>query len=410
MDNINDPEIVDAELVPESQQPTDPVDAAAAGYEAFEEGDYELAIRYFSVEIDQTPLPTLYYYRGVAYDMSGHPNEAIADFSRCIDADSNHTWAMYSRGVTYQKLEKWEPAFADVRRAYEIDPGDFRIANVYARMLATSPVQAHRNSELAVKVAMHGCKLTNWEDPICVQTLADAYREAGNVAKAKEYDRKIREMNSCRFDYDYETVCREIHDYFTHYMGKHPNELGLQEIIPGKVNVAVWTIDRENRSKPNLIFTTGMSERPMAVPEDADDGAFAEVCMQLPPGWPTQPEIEDRANLWPWIWLRMIAHYPHEKHTWIGEYPSVFPVEGPLKPLGPDCKFTALLLVPNFGPLKGFPSDEGPFINIITAIPIYTEEYEMAKGKDGIPRLFARFQELGMSPSLMPNRLNAALP
>jgi len=393
---------------------TGPEDANAAGFDAFEDGDYEAAIAHFTVALEQESLPTLYYYRGISYDMTDRPEEALADLSKCLEAEPDHTWAMFSRHRVYRKTKQWESAFADVLRAYEVDSGDFLIANAYAQMLATSPVDAHRNAdrnaEQAVKIATHACELTNWEDPLCVQTLANAYRGAGNVAKANEYDQKVREVESSTFDYDYEIVREEIEEYFTYHMGKPPNERGIGDTISlGKVDVSVWTIDRGDPNKPNLIYTTGMSEQPMAVPEDVDDGPFAEVCMKLSPDWTPQPNVRDDATIWPWYWLRTIAHYPHEEKTWIGEYPSVFPVGGPLEPLGRYSGFTALLLIPNLGQLEGFRSDEGPFINIITAMPIYTEEYELAKTEGGFKKLFARFQELGITTSLQPNRPNAAL-
>lgn len=403
-----------AETEPDAPQQTEdePMprsDAAVAGYQAFEEGDYEGAIEHFSVALEESPLPTLYYYRGVAHEMAGRPEEAIADLSKCIELQPNHTRAMFSRHLTHRKLEQWEQAFADIKRAHELDSGDFRIANAYAQMLAESPIEAQRDAQLAVKIATRACELTEWEDPICIGTLAAAYRAAGDDAKADELAHKAQQLSGVTFDYDYDKVRSEIHEYFTYHFEKAPNEMGLREIVPGKVAVSVWTIDRDDAEEPNVIFTTGMSERPMSVPAESVDGPFAEVCMYLPADWPTKPDLEDKSKSWPWLWLRRVAHYPHEQNTWIGEYPSVFPVEGPLKPLGEGSKFTALLLVPNFAPLRGFRSDEGPQVNIITAMPIYTEEYELAKQENGIPKLFARFQEAGVSASLDPDRPNTAL-
>jgi hypothetical protein len=180
----------------------------------------------------------------------------------------------------------------------------------------------------------------------------------------------------------------------------------LQEIVPGKVRVSVWTIDPGTRKDRKLIFTTGMSEQPMAVPAGCNDGPYAELCMYLPADWPAQPPLEDASKAWPWIWLRRIAHHPHEMNTWIGEYPSVFPPEGPLEPVAPGSGFRAFLLVPNFSGLAGFRSDAGPYVNIITVVPIYAEEYALARSDGGIAELFQRFEKSGIPAALQVNRPN----
>jgi tetratricopeptide (TPR) repeat protein len=380
----------------------DDLDAAGLGYKAFENDDYEAAIQHFSEAIGRGPLPTLYYYRGVAHEMLGNADEAIEDLSKCLELKPDHSRALYSRSLARRKVEQWEESFADIRRAYEIDPDDFRIVNAYAQFLVRSPVQAHRNSELAVKLATRGCELTDWKDPLCVETLAFAYRELGDASKADEFTAKVKELQSVSpID-----ASNEVKECFEHHMGKAPNPKGLQEIVPGKVGVSIWIIDPQTDDERKLIFTTGMSELPMSVPSGCDDGPYAELCMRLPADWPAQPSLDDTSKMWPWIWLRRIAHYPHMNNTWIGEYPSVFPVKGPLEPVDSSCNFTAFLLIPNFDPFSGFRSDAGPYINLITVVPIYSEEYSLAKSDKGIPELFHRFQKAHLPAALELNRPN----
>ena len=380
-----------------------------AGEAAFAEGDYTLAIEHLTKAIEKEPSAHRHYYRGVAYEMTDEPEKAVADLSECIKLQPNHSRALYSRSLTYRGLEKWDEAFADIRRAYEIDSEDFRVANAYAQMLAESPVEAHHDGPLAVKVATKACELTGYEDPICVQTLSAAYATAGNDAKAQEYAKKAAELEAGNYDYDFDYVRDEIKEYFEYHMEQAAGDKGLQEIVPGKVRVAVWTIDRDDKDQPNLIFTTGMSELPMSVGADSDENPFAEVCIYLPPDWPTEPDLEDQTKSWPWLWLRRVAHYPHEESTFIGQYPSVFPPQGPLEPLFPESKFKALLLVPGFGGLRGFPSDEGIYVSVITAIPIYEEEYKLAQQEGGLVKLFQRFDEIGLSPTIDLDRKNVAV-
>ena len=376
--------------------------ASEAGMRAFEEGDYEGAILNLTAALENGGDKELHYYRGIASDMLGRTDDAIDDLSRCIDASPDHSRALFSRSLTYRNGDNWEAAYLDIERAYMIDSSDFRIVNAYAQFLAQSPIELHRNGELAVTVATNACSLTNWEDPICLTTLSTAYSELGNAEKADEFWRKAQQLGW----FDYDPVPDEVREYFERTFAKRADEHGLVESVGG---MGVWTITRGDQQLDSIIFTTGMSMRPMAVPMNSAASPFAEVCMYLPADWPTQPFLDDGTILWPWVWLRRIAHYPEEDNRWFPGSPSVFPVDGPLEPLGPDTNFTALLLAPGLFDLQGFHSHQGPLIQIITAIPIYTEEYDLANQEGGIAELFQRFQSAGVSPSLAPNRPNVAL-
>jgi tetratricopeptide (TPR) repeat protein len=167
---------------------------AQRGVAAFEEGDYGKAIEHFTKQIEVKPLPTLYYYRGVAHEMINQDRKAIADLGECLKLSPKHARAMYSRSLTYRKTKQWNEAFADIKRAAELEPDDFRVVNAYAQLLISSPNKAHHDFPLAIKQAEHACKLTEWEDAICVQTLADAHEAAGNKAKAKSFAEMARKL------------------------------------------------------------------------------------------------------------------------------------------------------------------------------------------------------------------------
>jgi hypothetical protein len=201
----------------------------------------------------------------------------------------------------------------------------------------------------------------------------------------------------------------EIQEYFEYHTDIAPQPLGLQELIPGQVNVSVWTIDPGNRKDPKIIFTTGMSEKPLPVPEGFEERQHVELMMYLPPDWPCPPSLADTAQSWPWIWLRAIAHNSHEHGVWLGEWTSTFANGDPPQPLDASTPFCAFVLATNFGGYEGFPSDDGRFVNIVTAVPIYPEELALAKRPDGIVELLQRFEQRGIKASLRPGRPNAAL-
>jgi hypothetical protein len=202
---------------------------------------------------------------------------------------------------------------------------------------------------------------------------------------------------------------KEIKGYFEYCLDATPQQLGLQEFVAGKVNVAVWTVEPENDEDPKIIFTTGMSELPMTVPDGQEEYQYAELMMFLPCDWPVPPDLNHSAQSWPWLWLRKIAHYPHENDTWLGDRVTTFSNDDPPQPVDPSCGFTGFLLVTNQGGYVGFPSDTGRYINIINVVPVYTEECALAKTEDGIVELLERFQSHDIPAALRVNRRNVGL-
>ncbi|MDZ7615960.1 MAG: suppressor of fused domain protein [Patescibacteria group bacterium] len=142
-------------------------------------------------------------------------------------------------------------------------------------------------------------------------------------------------------------------------------------------------------------------------PEGQEEYQYAELMMYLPADWPIQPKV-DSPQLWPWRWLRTMAHYPHEQNTWLGGPLTTFANGEPPEPLESGCDFTAFLLAYELN-FPSFESLDGRLIKIITAMPIYTEELRLAQQEDGFTKLLLRLQEEGITPTLKPNRPNVAL-
>ena len=62
----------------------------------------------------------VYFNRGAVYGNLGEYNLAIADFSKCIELNSNYGEAYYYRGITYQELGDKKKAQADFAKAKEL--------------------------------------------------------------------------------------------------------------------------------------------------------------------------------------------------------------------------------------------------------------------------------------------------
>jgi len=188
----------------------------------------------------------------------------------------------------------------------------------------------------------------------------------------------------------------ELVDYMSEVFG--PVEpLAIQEIVPvhEDVHVAIHVI-HPNELHPYLVlFTVGMSDRPMNVPEGQEEYQYAELVMRLPADWPDlQAEGAGAETLWPVQHLRQIAYYPHLEDTWLGGETAIFTAADPPAPLGPNTKQTCLLLVADFPQRIPFELSDGRKIRLYTVYPIYTDERDFEK-EHGVVALLRRLQERG---------------
>jgi len=60
--------------------------------------------------------------RGVAYRHQGNLNQAILDYNKAIEINSNYDVAYYNRGVAYRHQGNLNQAILDFNRAIEINP------------------------------------------------------------------------------------------------------------------------------------------------------------------------------------------------------------------------------------------------------------------------------------------------
>jgi tetratricopeptide (TPR) repeat protein len=85
---------------------------------------------------------------------------------------------------------KWAEAIAEYNEILRYDPGQLLALNNLAWLLATAPDAAVRKGKEAVRLAEQACRLTNYERPVFMGTLAAAYAEAGHFDEAVTTARK----------------------------------------------------------------------------------------------------------------------------------------------------------------------------------------------------------------------------
>ena len=192
------------------------------------------------------------------------------------------------------------------------------------------------------------------------------------------------------------------------------------ELISDKVHLDVHVVPPSAEFPFYTLVTSGMSDRPMAVPPGApadEAPPYAELCLLLPSTWPIPGDpaevsaaFEDEHVYWPIRWLKLLARLPHEYGTWLG-FGHTVPNGEAAEPfadntaLGCLLVLTALSLPEEFQTLVVSP---GKTVQFYTLYPIYREEMDL-KMTQGVDALIDRFEVYDTRDVLDLTRPNTAL-
>jgi hypothetical protein len=186
----------------------------------------------------------------------------------------------------------------------------------------------------------------------------------------------------------------------------------LHEIASRYVHIDVHVIAPQPDRDYYTLVTSGMSDRPMKTPKQAEGLEYAELMLCLPGNW-TMREFdlmsqETWQRDWPVIWLRQLARFPHEYKTWLFWGHSI-PNGDPAASFTPDTGLCGwVLLEPRLvsDAFKVMTADDGKKILFHAAVPVYKEEMEL-KLRAGAERLQDLFVEKGITELVDPQRSNA---
>lgn len=201
-------------------------------------------------------------------------------------------------------------------------------------------------------------------------------------------------------DSSMEAICNHMQQHVG------PTETVLHEIVSDRVHIDVHVVLPNEKSEDIILFTTGMSDLPMAAPEGAEEFRFAELVMALPAGWPIQKaSFEDEANYWPVRWLKILARMPHLQKTWLS-YGHTVPTDDPPKPFAPKTEMCCMLLMPPYC----LPSEaselvvrDDKVIHFWMPVPIHADEMQF-KLDYGAGALEDKFEDGDMQIALNPGR------
>ena len=181
--------------------------------------NYDAAITDFTEAIRLNPKSSLAFYeRGLAWEQKHNDDQAIADYTSATRV-ANHevkltlgvglgntlmatsdfgsqrrASAFLNRGRLYEKRQQFDKALNDYNASLKQAPKESETNCKLAWLLASCPDENCRNGTKAVEFGLAACKSSNWEDALAIQSLAAAYAETGEFAKAVETQTKANKL------------------------------------------------------------------------------------------------------------------------------------------------------------------------------------------------------------------------
>ncbi|PZD95297.1 suppressor of fused domain protein [Paenibacillus sambharensis] len=221
--------------------------------------------------------------------------------------------------------------------------------------------------------------------------MSEEYSKAGD--QIYRYNAKEPEWRPPTYGEDgwMEAIVKHVERYYGE------TDTVYHEIISDLIHVDVHHISPTNRHPYHVLFTTGMSYLPMAVPEGREDYRFAELMICLPPEWPVSDEaFKDPNHYWPVYWLKMLARLPHEHGTWLGAGHTI-PNGDPAEPLADNTRMSGIILLPPVRTETDFLTlsmADGRLVHFYCLVPLYAEEMDLklAKGANALTDKFDKYQ------------------
>lgn len=188
----------------------------------------------------------------------------------------------------------------------------------------------------------------------------------------------------------------------------------LHEIMSELVHIDVYLMHPSEREPFYVLFTGGMSDLAMTLPEDLlpqyQHLERAEVMIFLPADWNIRGiggVAADTAqrDYWPVGLLKSLARFPHEYDTWLGHGHSM-PNGEDYTPYDESTALCGVVLTGLRDDIGLMSARDGTPVNFYMAVPVYREEMEY-KLEHGADALLDKIVELPGNPFVVDiDRLN----
>jgi tetratricopeptide (TPR) repeat protein len=136
----------------------------------------------------------VYLIRGIAWNMKGAYDKSLADYDEALAIHPQEANIYSGRGWVWYRKGDYDKALADYNEAIRLKPNDGNFYKNLASLYATCPDKKYRDGRKAVDNATKACQLTGEKDPGCLETLAAAYAESGDLEKATQWEAKALEL------------------------------------------------------------------------------------------------------------------------------------------------------------------------------------------------------------------------
>ncbi|HZY80331.1 MAG TPA: suppressor of fused domain protein [Cyclobacteriaceae bacterium] len=200
-----------------------------------------------------------------------------------------------------------------------------------------------------------------------------------------------------------------IDAHITQHIG--PVEMVFHEIVSDQVHIDIHWVKATAERPYHVLVTSGMSDKSMNTPQEADIPQHLELCMLLPVEWKIdEKSFKDENNYWPIRWMKIIARFPHQYNTWVG-WGHTIPNGENAAGFASATKLGCMILLPSLNlPHDFFELKTGSkTIAFFCLYPLYKEEMDF-KLKNGTDRLLDKFEEAGISDIVDINRPNSCAP
>lgn len=197
-------------------------------------------------------------------------------------------------------------------------------------------------------------------------------------------------------------------DYFARQFGSIAPET-LFEIVPiSDCPVAIHRVRPTTDRNSVILFTTGMSDRPMEVPPGNEEFRYAELMIELPADWPVDRQaLESADNRWPIDWLRKIAAYIRQEQTWLGGPIAIMNNGDPPEKFSSKFEYSSMLMAANYGGIGPIFLADGRTVHVYTLFPLYNDE-RILEQEQGLEELFRRFDQFEIRRLVSRKRVNVA--
>jgi Suppressor of fused protein (SUFU) len=201
------------------------------------------------------------------------------------------------------------------------------------------------------------------------------------------------------------------HEAIRAHVEKHLGPVAnvMQEVVGDTIRIDVLHVPPTDTRPVHTLVTTGMSDRPMAVPAGTKAPRYLELMMTLPGSWQLGEDVKNDARwAWPIRQLKTLARYPHAHKTWLG-WGHTVPNDQPPQPLAPGTKLCGAIIVPSLlVPEEFFElSIAAHSIAFFSAVPLYEEEMRLKQDR-GANALFEKLIDAGVKDLVEPKRRNVA--